>query len=92
MQITETVATAQKQTLEFLTGFQGKIVEMNHELAGKISSLAPVTTVPGFDKVWNKDLVDQAFTFTTDLLAAQQSFATGLIAAWTPKPKAAAKK
>lgn len=91
MQITETVATAQKQTLELLTGFQGKIVEMNHELAGQISSLAPVT-VPGFDKVWNKDLVDQAFTFTTDLLAAQQSFATGLIAAWTPTPKAAAKK
>ena len=92
MQITETVATTQKQTLEFVTGFQGKIVEMNQELAEKVSSLASVPAVPGFDKVWNKDLVDQAFTFTTDLLAAQRSFATDLIAAWTPKPKAAPKK
>ncbi len=91
MAVAETIAKTQSQTLDLVTNFQTKVVELNRDLAGSVLATVPSTATPILDKVWDPALVDQAFAFTGQLLEANRAFTANLIAAWLPA-KAAAKK
>ena len=91
--LTETIAEAQRQGLETVTGLQAKVVEVNRDLADTFGKMLEVAPIPSFAAdVLDPSLIDRGFEATIDLLEANRSFVNNLLDAWTPDKKGSSAK
>ncbi len=96
--LTKTVTDAQEQTLGAITSLQDKVLEWNRDAASTMTTWvgsSPIASpaLPFAEKLLDPAglypaLVDRAFTFTADLLAANRRFTAALLETWTPRPNA----
>lgn len=91
MAVADTIASSQKQTIDMMTSFTAKVVDIHRELAGTVLGQVPAAAAPVIAKLWDQTLVDQAFGFTGQLLDVNRAFVTDLFAVWTPEVKPAKK-
>lgn len=91
--VTKTLTDAQQQTLDAVTSAQDKMLEWQRDAASTFGTWAgssPITApiAPYTEKMIDPALVDAAFGFTADLLAANRRFMAGLLEVWAPRTTA----
>lgn len=86
MAIADTFTDMQTAAFEQLVATQTRIVEMNRDLANRLSEVTEkLPAVPMMDEAIeaNRSMVDNLFTWSAKLVEANRTFTTDLLAAWT---------
>ena len=90
--VLDAVASANEASLSALTSVQEQVLEFQRELAAAVTKPTVPSWVPAADPSIATSAVEQAFAFGAKVAEANKDFTLGVIQAWTPAQKAAAKK
>jgi hypothetical protein len=90
--VLEAVASANEAGVAALTSVQERVLDFHREVAATLTKPEVPSWVPTADPSLAADVVEQAFSLGAKIAEANKGFALGVIQAWTPAQKPAAKK
>ena len=90
--VLEAVASANEASLSALTAVQERVLDFHRQLAAAVTKPDVPSWVPTADPSVAANAIEQAFAFGAKVAEVNKDFTLGVIQAWTPAQKAAAKK
>jgi len=90
--VLEALSSGNEAGLAALTSVQEQVLDFQRQLAATVTKPEVPSWVPTADPSVAVSAIEQAFAFGAKVAEANKDFTLGVIHAWTPTQKAAAKK